>query len=179
MNCLNPGSFVSCGFPCDVFVHNCLVVFLTQGQFHHWVCSWTLSHQKCKCKSFFTVKEALNTQSKQDLVSQGSVSGIMPSYCALKWTWTFIKWLTLWTMSSLSHNEDIVGGADMLWKLCDKEECPKFKWLVKLLFVLCEKDLICWKTTKNFGWVSMRVSTELCIGLHWMNLSDSSFWQTS
>lgn len=42
-------------------------------------------------------------------------------------------------MSSLGHNEEIVGGADMVWKLCDKEECPKFKLLIELLFVLCEK----------------------------------------
>ena len=82
-------------------------------------------------------------------------------------------------MSSLSDNEEIVGGTDMVWKLCDKEECPKLEFLVKLLFVLCGNGLICWKTTKNFGWVSISVSTELCIGLCWMNLSDSGFWQSS
>lgn len=63
----------------------------------------------------------------------------------------------------------LLGGMDMVWKLCDKEECPKLKWFVKLLFVLCENGPIRWKTTKNFGWVSIRVSTELCIGLCWMN----------
>ncbi len=72
-------------------------------------------------------------------------------------------------MSSLSHNEEIVGGTDMVWKLCDKEECPKFKLLLELLFVLCENGQICWKTTKNFEWVSIRVSTELCICLCGMN----------
>lgn len=111
------------------------------------------------------MEEGQNTQSKKDLVSQGSVSGIMPAYCTLKWKWTFMEWLTSWTMSSLSHNREIVGRTDMVWKLCDKEECPKFKLLVKLLFVLCENGLLCWKTTKNFGWVSIRVSTELCKGL--------------
>lgn len=72
-------------------------------------------------------------------------------------------------MPSPSHNEEIVGGTDMVWKLCDKEECPTLKWLIELLFVLCENDPIRWKTTENFGWVSMRASAELCIGLFWMN----------
>lgn len=137
--------------------------------FHQWACIWTLSSQKWECKSFFTMEEGQNAQSKKDLVSQGSVSGIMPAYCTLKWKWTFIEWLTSWTMSSLGHNEEIVGGTDMVWKLCDKEECPKFKLLVKLLFVLCKNGLICWKTTKNFGWVSIRVSTT---ALYWIVLDE-------
>lgn len=74
---------------------------------------------------FFSMEEVQNAPSKKDLVSQGSVSQIMPAYCTLKWKWTFIKWLTSWTVSSLSHNEETVGGTDMAWKLCDKEECPK------------------------------------------------------
>ena len=40
---------------------------------------------------------------------------------------------------------------------------------VSLLFVLCVNGLIRWKTTKNLGWVSVRVSTELYDGLRWMN----------
>lgn len=57
----------------------------------------------------------------------------------------FIQWLTPWTRSSLSHNEKTVRGVDMVWKLCDKEESPKFKWLVELLFALCGKRLNCCK----------------------------------
>lgn len=53
-------------------------------------------------------------------------------------------------MSSLSHNEEIVGGADMVWKLCDKEECPKFKLLIKLLFVLYEKRPDLLENNKEF-----------------------------
>lgn len=167
MSYLNVCSFVFGGFPHNVFVHNSLVVFPTCVISSASV--WMNFSQKCECKSFFTMEEGHDAQSPKDLVSQGSVSRIMPAYCALKWKWTFIEWLTSWTVSSPSDNEEIVGGADMVWKLCDKEECPKFEFLVKLLFVLCENRLVCWKTTKNFGWVSIRVSTELCIGLCWMN----------
>lgn len=38
----------------------------------------------------------------------------------------------------------------MVWKLCDKEERPKFKRFIKLLFVLCAAGLMCWNTTKEF-----------------------------
>lgn len=65
----------------------------------------------------------------------------------------------------------------MVWKLCDKEECPKFELLVRLLFVLCENGLI--ENNKNFGWVSIRTSTELCVGFCRMNRDGSVFWQSS
>lgn len=127
------------GFPRNVFVHNSLVVSLT-----HVISSASGVDELYLVKSasaspFSQWKQDRMLNLKKDPVSQGSVSGIMPAYCALKWKWTFIEWLTSWTMSSLGHNEEIAGGADMVWKLCDKEECPKFKLLIELLFVLCER----------------------------------------
>lgn len=53
-------------------------------------------------------------------------------------------------MSSLRHNEDIVRGTDMLWKLCDKEECPKFKLIIKLVFVLARKWADSLENNKEF-----------------------------
>lgn len=49
----------------------------------------------------------------------------------------------------------------MVWKLCDKEERPKFKRFIKLLFVLCVTGLMRWNPTKNSAWISARASTEL------------------
>lgn len=136
-------------------------------------CGWTLSSRKLRARVLFSQWKERSILKKREPVSQGSVSGIMPAYCTPKWKWTFMEWVTSWTASSLGHNEEIVEGADMVWKLCDKEECPKFKWFIKLLFVLCVNGPICWKTTKNFAWISIRVSSELCVGLCWVNWSDS------
>lgn len=172
MSYLNVCSFVFSGFPRNVFRSQqpcCLsdtCNFISERVHELYLV------KSARASPFSQWKErnrTLDLKKKKVLVSQGSVSGIMPAYCALKWKWTFIEWLTSWTMSSLSHNEEIVGGTDMVWKLCDKEECPKFKLLLELLFVLCENGQICWKTTKNFEWVSIRVSTELCICLCGMN----------
>lgn len=96
-----------------------------------------------KVHFFSTVNEGENAQSKKkwkDLVSQGSVSGIMPSYCTLKWTCTFMEWVTSRTMSSLSHNEEIVGGnghgVETMWQrgvpkiemVCQIAVCSVWKW---------------------------------------------------
>lgn len=116
------------GFPCNVFVHNSLVVVQTHHQLNFF-------------QSDVRVQVSFHN-GKKDLVSQGSVSGIMPSYWALRWTWTFIEWLTSWTVSSLSHNEEIVRGADMAWKLCDQRGVPKIQVAV------CSEWKMSWCTGK-------------------------------
>lgn len=67
----------------------------------------------------------------------------------------------------------------MVWKLCAKEERPKFKRFIKLLFVLCVTGLMRWNTTTDSAWISARASTELSGGLCPVNWSDSGHWQSA
>lgn len=72
------------GFPRNVFVHNSLVVSLT-----HVISSASGVDELYLVKSasaspFSQWKRDRMLNLKKDPVSQGSVSGIMPAYCALK-----------------------------------------------------------------------------------------------
>lgn len=67
----------------------------------------------------------------------------------------------------------------MLWKLCDKEERPKFKRFIKLLFVLCVTGLMRWNTTKKSAWIGARPCAEPSAGLCPMNWSDSGHWHSA
>lgn len=67
----------------------------------------------------------------------------------------------------------------MVWKLCDKEERPKFKRFIKLLFVLCAPGLMRWNTTKNSAWISARASTGLSGGLCPVTWTDSGRWPSA
>lgn len=132
--------------------------------------SFIPSKVQYKWKSFSTLENGQNRQCKQDLVSQGSVSGITSCYYASKWAWSIHRVTHSFTRSSLGHNEKIVSGVDMVWKLCAKESSPKFKWLVRLLFVLCGKRLKCWKPTKIAEWISRGLCIRVGLDeLKWLN----------
>lgn len=52
----------------------------------------------------------------------------------------------------LCDNEKIVQRNEMAWKLCERKECQK-----NIKNQCMSLSDICWKTARNFGWLSILI----------------------